>query len=173
MDIHWADANKLRQCLNRIKKGTKVQTYFNFRQPFFTVNHHLNGGPQPLAFDLYQERFGGEVESARDRQILPPKSENKITPLLKVMLWHEHLDPFLLDDQSSSDSSTTSDNNIAWCMYSCEKVRLLISVIALPKGLQKRIALRHVTFAYLSKIKHEFKACNPRLKCMLIEYPSS
>lgn len=118
------------------------------------------------------------MEAALKQQVLPPRSENEISPLLRVMLWHEHLEPFLMDSQassSSSSSSSESDNGSLpdddGPMYSRGKVDSLRSVIALLRRLHERIPLRLVMFAYLSKVKCEFKICDPRIKQMLTEYP--
>ena len=57
-------------------------------------------------------------------------------------------------------------------MYRRENIASLRSIVALPKRLCKRIPLRLVTFSYLSKVKSEFKLCEPRAKRMLTGYPS-
>jgi hypothetical protein len=179
MDTHWSKMSKLGKCRNRVTKGTKVQTFFANHPIFFAVNPQLDAdGPRTSLFNLYMERFEGEMEKAQERQVLPPKSENEITPLLKVMLWHEHLGPFLIDQTSSSDtasddgSPSNRNTNPASPMYLRENIAALRSIVALPKRLCDRIPLRLVTFSYLSKVKREFKLCEPRAKRMLTEYPS-
>ena len=113
MDKHWSSANKLGKCRNRETKNTDAQTFFENHQIFFAVNIQLDAdGSRPSLFNLYMERFEGEVERAQEQQVLPPSSENEITPLLRVMLWHEHLGPFLVVDQtSSSDTSSESSDS--------------------------------------------------------------
>jgi hypothetical protein len=175
MEGHWSQAKKLGKCLNRKAKNTKAQTFFECHQIFFAVNPQLD--PEASLFNLYLERFEEKLERAQEQQVLPPSSENEITPLLRVMLWHEHLGPFLVDDQtSSSDTSSGSQHSLQIAepspMYLHEKITSLRSFIALPKRLSKRIPLRTVTFSYLSNIKNEFKLCEPRAKRMLTEYPS-
>jgi hypothetical protein len=166
MRKHWSIVNKKGACMGALMKKTKVQTYFESVQVFFPVNSDLDqDGSQPSLFNLYMERFEKEMERAHEQQILPPQSEHDIPPLLKGMLWHEHLEPFLIDKSGNANNH--------FPMYAREKVESLRSVIALPKPLKERIPLRFVTFAYLSKIKREFKLCGPRLKRMLVEYPST
>ena len=111
------------------------------------------------------ETFEKEIEGANEQQIVPPQYEHDIPPLLKVMLWHEHLEPFLVDNLSNTNDGLP--------MYTHKKVRSLLSVIALPRPLKERIPLKLVAFAYLSKVKREFKLSEPRLKRMLMEYPST
>ncbi len=181
MKNHWRDANRQGDCLDRAAKKTKVQTYFESLLVFFAVNHHLDqDSAQPSLFNLYVGRFEEEMEAALRGQILPPRSENEVSPLLKGMLWHEHLEPFLIDSQAapSEDGSPPPDDDGSLPdddgpMYAHEKVHSLRSVIALPRRLRERIPLRLVTFAYLSKVKREFKLCDPRVKRMFTEYPST
>ena len=110
MRKHWSYS----KCLNKDTKDTKLQTFFESHQIFFAVNPQLDAdGPQPSLFNLYMERFQ-EVMSTQEQQVLPPASENEVTPLLRVMLWHEHLGPFLVDNQSEpsdNGSSSESDHN--------------------------------------------------------------
>jgi len=205
MQNHWRGGNRQGDCLDREAKKTKVQTYFESPMAFFAVNHHLDQDPdQPSLFNLYVERFEEEMEAALRGQILPPRSENEVSPLLKGMLWHEHLEPFLIDSQAapSEDGSPPPSEDVSpppsedgspppsedgspppskdgslpdddGPMYAREKVQSLRSVIALPRRLRERIPLRLVTFAYLSKVKCEFKLCDPRVKRMFTEYPST
>jgi hypothetical protein len=180
MDTHWSKMSKLGKCRNRVTKGTNVQTFFENHPIFFAVNPQLDAdGPRPSLFNLYIERFEGEMEKAQERQVLPPESENEITPLLKVMLWHEHLGPFLIDQKSPSDTSSDDgfppsggNTKPASPIYLRENIAALRSIVALPKRLCDRIPLRLITFSYLSKVKREFKLCEPRAKRMLTEYPS-
>jgi hypothetical protein len=186
---HWGRVNRLGRCLDREAKATKMQTFFESHVTYFAVNPHLDDQDLdgPSLFNLYLRRFEDEMEAVSKRQILPPRSENEISPLLRVMLWHEHLEPFLIDSEASSSSSSPPPSGSSSSsssddgslpddngpMYSREKVDSLRSVIALPRRLRERIPLRLVTFAYLSKVKHEFKLCDPRIKRMLTEYPST
>jgi hypothetical protein len=176
---HWRDVSHLGRCLDRESKATKMQTFFESHLVYFGVNPHLDGHDlhqQPPLFDLYLRRFEDKMEAALKQQVLPPRSENEISPLLRVMLWHEHLEPFLIDSQASSSLSSSSSDDGSLPdddgpMYSRGKVDSLRSVIALPRRLRERMPLRLVTFAYLSKVKREFKLCDPRIKRMLTEYP--
>jgi hypothetical protein len=124
------------------------------------------------------ERFEEEMENAKEQLVLPPASENEVSPLLRVMLWHEHLGPFLEDNrpETPSDSSSPSPSDhsshiSSATVYSRKKIDSLRSIISLPRPLQKRIPLRLVTFSYLSKVKKEFKKCEPRAKRLLMQYP--
>ena len=175
MEGHWSQAKKLGKCLNRKAKDTKAQTFFECHPTFFAINPQLD--LEASLFDLYLEQFEEKLERAQEQHVLPPSSENEVNPLLRVMLWHEHLGPFLGDHQtSSSDTSSSSQHGPQIAepspKYLRKNIASLRSIIALPRRLSERIPLRLVTFSYLSNVKSEFKLCEPRAKRMLTEYPS-
>ena len=153
----WQRGLKLRPSLNTIK--------FSFLSTTSLIWMGLDRHSSTCTWKDTRKKWREQKNSRCCRQV-------QITPLLKVMLWHEHLRPFLVDDQTrSSDASSSSQDHLQITesspMYLRENITSLRSIVALPKRLCNRIPLRLVTFSYLSTVKREFKLCGPQAKRML------
>jgi hypothetical protein len=92
-------------------------------------------------------------------------SEREILPLLKVMQWHQHLSPYLLDEMDAPDVSP----NLS--LFSKQKVQSLKSFVDQPNPRRLRRALCEIVASYLLGIKRKGQGSEHRIRRMLQEYP--
>lgn len=79
-------------------KSIQVQTLFPRYPKYFAVTPILRGLQQDDLFTVYLQQCVPEIENL---QILnPPLNPNEVSPLLKIMQWHEHLKDYISDRES-------------------------------------------------------------------------
>src|SRR5258708_23109115 len=99
-------------------------------------------------------------------------SEREIPPLLKVMQWHQHLAPYLLDETTDSDSKNSGPSSSSGLpLFNKRKIESLLSVIDFPKHRSEAKVLRDVVQTYLLGIKTEGLKSEPRIRRTLMQCP--
>jgi len=100
MDNHWSRDHRAEGSPDF--SDCKVQTIFASKPKYFTVLPALKGLASDDMYRLYLSQFVPEIALA-DKVIVPPISDKEVPPLLRVTLWHEHLQPFTKDKASVRD----------------------------------------------------------------------
>jgi hypothetical protein len=90
-------------------------------------------------------------------------TRGEIPPLVKVMQWHEHLSPYLLDDAETDELSSKDcvrpSQNLS--LFSLPKVQSIKTIVDQPKCCRLCQVLGDVVDAYLFKIKKRVNPVNP------------
>jgi hypothetical protein len=79
-------------------KPVQVQALFSQRPTYFAVIPILRGLNQDDLFTVYLQQCAPEIDNLRI--LNPPLNPNEVSPLLKVMQWHEHLKDYITDRDS-------------------------------------------------------------------------
>jgi Orsellinic acid/F9775 biosynthesis cluster protein D len=132
--------------------GVSVQSYFLQRPKFFSVEPLITGLETNDLFRLYLDQVAPEIEASR--VLLPAATEKEVPPLLRITQWHEHLAPYLGDQDKVKEirelvTPPTKDRATTW--------------LALP--------LRNTIEGYMRYIRDlSFKA-GLQVQCLLMECP--
>ena len=97
MDTHWSTEHRGEGSPD--STTCDVQTIFAERPRYFVVLPVLTGLGPDDKYRLYLSQFTSEIATA-DKTIVPPIAESEVPPLLRVTLWHEHLESFTKDKRS-------------------------------------------------------------------------
>jgi hypothetical protein len=162
---HWSAEHRHKKAEKK-SKDVKVQTFFESHPKYFAVNPQLSGSHANRRYELYLTQLVPELEKDCHEVVPYLASDREIPPLLKVMQWHQHLSPYLLDEKDASDVSPT---NLS--LFSKQKVQSLKSFVDQPNSRRVRRALREVVATYLLGIKRKGQGSEPRIRRMLQEYP--
>jgi hypothetical protein len=98
MDAHWSqDHRGLLRTVEPLKRwrAAKLQTYFLSSAKYFEINPNLAGLRDDDIYSLYLTQHAEKMDKECSDLRPSPRSEKDIPPLLKVLLWHEHLLPYL------------------------------------------------------------------------------
>jgi hypothetical protein len=109
MDSHWSDDHKHEA---KDYSFSNVQTVFSRLPVFFAVDPILKGLARDDLYRVYLAQFGPEMAKA-DASLPRPVSENEVSPLLRVTLWHEHLADYTVDKVSVRSVRLLLDTRIA------------------------------------------------------------
>jgi len=164
MAMHWSKKHKHKKAAKK-GKDAKVQTFFESHPKYFVVSPQLSGPQANSRYELYLTQLVPDLEKDCHEVVPYLASEREIPPLLKVMQWHQHLSPYLLDETDESDVSP----NLS--LFSKQKVQSLKSFVNQPNPRPLRQALREVVATYLLGIKRKGQGSEPRIRRMLQEYP--
>ena len=171
MATHWSEKHRHKKAAKKAK-DVKVQTFFKSHPRYFVVSQ-VSGSHANSRYELYLTQLVPDLEKNCHEVVPYLASEREIPPLLKVMQWHEHLSPYLLDDAETNESSSKdrprSSQNLS--LFSLPKVQSLKTIVDQPKCPHLRQALGDVVDAYLFEIKRKGQPCEPRIRRMLQEYP--
>jgi len=165
MATHWSKKHKNKKVAKKAKDA-KVQTFFETHPRYFVVIPQLSGSHANSRYELYLTQLVPDLEKNCHEVVPYLASEREIPPLLKVMQWHQHLSPYLLDEKDASDVSPT---NLS--LFSKQRVQSLKSFVDQPNPRPLRRALREVVATYLLGIKRKGQGSEPRIRRMLQEYP--
>lgn len=105
MATHWSEEHKGKRVKKKSKK-VKVQTF----EKYFAVSPSLLGSPANSCYELYLTQLVPDLEKDCHEVVPYLASEREVPPLLKVMQWHEHLSPHLLDETEASDEPSSKDS---------------------------------------------------------------
>ena len=169
MATHWSKNHRGERAKTK-SKIVKVQTFFESHPKYFIVNPHLSGLPSNSLYELYERQLVPEMEEECDLVVPYLASEREIPPLLKIMQWHQHLEPYLLDEESDSESSSPRSSG-RLPLFDKRKIRSLRSVIELPRRRSEGKLLRDVVHTYLVGTKTEGQRSEPRIRRMLMQCP--
>jgi len=151
MAHHWSNVHKGEGSPDYSK--SKVQTVFAKRPKFFSVLPVLTGLASDDMYRLYLSQCLPEITAA-DQKIIPAISQNEVPPLLRVTLWHEHLERFTKDK------------------VSVRNVRLLIDTMnASKKTPWLGKPLYSTISSYMLDIKTKMKKILIPARMLLMQYP--
>ncbi len=169
MATHWSQEHRGKRTKTK-SKTVAVQTFFESHPRYFIVNPHLSGLPANSLYELYERQLVPEMEEECEQVVPYLASEREIPPLLKIMQWHQHLAPYLLDEATDSEISSHSSSN-GLPLFNKRKIESLLSVIDFPKRRSGVNVLRDVVQTYLLGIKTECQRSEPRIRRMLMQCP--
>ena len=167
MAQHWSKKHRHKKVAKKAKDA-KVQTFFESHPKYFIVSPQLSGPHANSRYELYLTQLVPDLEKNCHEVVPYLASEREIPPHLKVMQWHQHLSPYLLDAETNESSSKEGQN---LSLFSLPKVQSLKSIVDQPKCRHLCKALGNVVDAYLLWIKKKGQGCELRVRRMLQEYP--
>lgn len=133
-------------------KSVQVQALFPQRPTYFAVTPILRGLGQDDLFTVYLQQCAPEIDNLRI--LNPPLNPNEISPLLKIMQWHEHLKDHLSDR---------------------DKVRKLLELTTLPTSQRGEpwmgTPLRDTIDAYMRNVRVKANNTSLGIRCLLKECP--
>ena len=104
MATHWSKKHKHKKVAKKAK-DVKVQTFFESHPKYFVVSPQLSGSHADRCYELYLTQLIPDLEKNCHEVVPYLALEREIPLLLKVMQWHQHLSPYLLDEPDTSDVS--------------------------------------------------------------------
>jgi hypothetical protein len=133
-------------------KTVQLQTFFTCRTKYFAVTSSLYGVNKNDLFAAYMQQCAPEIDAIRI--LNPPLNVNEVSPLLKVMQWHEHLKDYIKNRDS---------------------VRMLLELTKLPTS---RLGdswmgspLRNTIEGYMRDVRAKANNASLGIRCLLKECP--